>query len=121
MSTVKTGGKQAITHYKTLEILYGGLFSLVECKLETGRTHQIRVHLSHTGHSVVGDQTYGNNKRKIHGCPEHLQEALTAMDHQALHSFYISFLHPISGERLEFERNVPLEYNELLEFIRGAH
>lgn len=121
MSTVKTGGKQAITHYKTLEILYGGLFSLVECKLETGRTHQIRVHLSHTGHSVVGDQTYGNNKRKIHGCPERLQEALTVMDHQALHSFYISFLHPISGKRLEFERDVPLEYNELLEFIRGAH
>ena len=118
MTTLKTGGKQAITHYKTLEILYGGLFSLVECKLETGRTHQIRVHLSHIAHSIVGDQTYGNNNRKIHGCLESLQEALRTMNHQALHSFYISFIHPRNGNRVEFEKEVPLDYNELVEFIR---
>lgn len=120
MSTLRSGGKQAITHYKTLEIFCGGLFSLVECSLETGRTHQIRVHLSHTGHSIVGDQTYGNNKRKIHGCPEYLKETLTAMGHQALHSFYISFIHPVSGQRLEFERDVPTEFGELIEFVRKA-
>ena len=118
MSTLKTGGKPAITHYKTLEILYGGLFSLVECKLETGRTHQIRVHLSHIAHSIVGDQTYGNNSRKIHGCPGSLQEALCAMNHQALHSFYISFIHPRNGNRMEFEKEMPLDYNQLVEFIR---
>ena len=71
MTTLKNGGgKSAVTHYKVLEIIRGGLFSLVECKLETGRTHQIRVHMSHIGHSIVGDQTYGNNARKIHGCPD---------------------------------------------------
>jgi len=113
-------GKHAVTHYKTLEILYGGLFSLVECKLETGRTHQIRVHLSHVRHSIVGDQTYGNNSRKIHGCPDILKEALRSMDHQALHSFYISFIHPTSGERLEFEKDAPQEYNELVDFIRKS-
>ncbi len=120
MTTLKRGGKNAITHYKTIEIMHGGLFSLVECKLETGRTHQIRVHMSHTGHSIVGDQSYGNNSRKIHGCPEYLKEALSKMDHQALHSFYISFLHPTSGERMEFERDVPAEYDELVNFIREA-
>ena len=118
MTTLRHGGKNAITHYKTIEILHGGLFSLVECKLETGRTHQIRVHMSHTGHSIVGDQSYGNNSRKIHGCPEYLKEALSKMNHQALHSFYISFIHPTSGDRMEFEQGVPEEYDELVKFIR---
>ena len=118
MTTLRSGGKNAITHYKTIEILHGGLFSLVECKLETGRTHQIRVHLSHTGHSIVGDQTYGNNSRKIHGCPEYLKEALSKLDHQALHSFYISFVHPTSGKRLEFKQDIPPEYSSLITFIR---
>lgn len=118
MTILKTGGKQAITHYKTLEILYGGLFSLIECKLETGRTHQIRVHLNHIAHSIVGDQTYGNNNRKIHRCLESLQEALRTMNHQALHSFYISFIHPRNKNRVKFKKEVPLDYNELVEFIR---
>ncbi|MCF8494253.1 MAG: RluA family pseudouridine synthase [Rickettsiaceae bacterium] len=118
MSTVKNGGKVAITHYKTIEVLHNGLFSLVECQLETGRTHQIRVHLSHGGHSIVGDQTYGNNARKIQGSPEYLQEELKKMNHQALHSFYISFIHPVSGIRIEFEKELPADYNHLLEVIR---
>jgi 23S rRNA pseudouridine1911/1915/1917 synthase len=118
MSTVKSGGKAAITHYKTTKVLHNGLFSLVECQLETGRTHQIRVHLSHGGHSIVGDQTYGNNARKIQGSPEYLQEELKKMNHQALHSFYISFIHPVSGIRIEFEKELPADYNYLLEVIR---
>tara|TARA_B110000503_G_scaffold142623_1_gene240030 strand:+ start:94 stop:1056 length:963 start_codon:yes stop_codon:yes gene_type:complete len=120
MSTLKFGGKTAITHYKTLEILCGGLFSIIECKLETGRTHQIRVHLSHIRHSIVGDKTYGNNSRKIHGCPDSLKSSLTAIGHQALHSFHISFIHPKTDERLTFEKDVPLEYSELIEFIRKS-
>ena len=118
MSIVGSGGKHAITHYKTLEILHRGLFSIVECSLETGRTHQIRVHLSHIGHSIVGDQTYGNNSRKIHGCPEYLQEKLYLMKHQALHSFFISFIHPTSGKKMKFEKDIPKDYNELSKFIR---
>jgi 23S rRNA pseudouridine1911/1915/1917 synthase len=120
MSTVKIGGRRAITNYKTLDILLKGLFSLVECKLETGRTHQIRVHLSHIGHSIVGDQTYGNNSRKIQGCPEHLQERLKALNHQALHSFYISFIHPKSSERMTFEQDIPNDYRELIDFIHKS-
>jgi len=119
MTTLKNGGgKSAITHYKVLEIIRGGLFSLVECKLETGRTHQIRVHMSHIAHSIVGDQTYGNNARKIHGCPDNLKEDLRKMDHQALHSFYMSFDHPKTGEKMEFEQDIPEDYQALLSFIR---
>ncbi len=119
MSVVKTGGKIAITHYKTLEVLRGGLFSIVECKLETGRTHQIRVHLSHSGHSIVGDQTYGNNSRKIHGCPDSIKGNLRSMGHQVLHSFYISFLHPKSEKRLEFCRDIDGEKLNLLNFLKS--
>ena len=119
MTTLKNGGgKSAITHYKVIEIMHGGLFSLVECKLETGRTHQIRVHMSHVGHSIVGDQTYGNNSRKIHGCPEHLKEELLKIDHQALHSFYISFDHPTTKKRMEFVQDLPKDYQLLVNFIR---
>ncbi len=118
MTIVKNGGKHAITHYKTEEIFCSGLVSLVECTLDTGRTHQIRVHLSQGGNSVVGDQTYGNNARKIRGSAEHLQAELKKMNNQALHSYYISFAHPTSGEILEFEKSVPNDYNELIEFLR---
>ena len=120
MTTVKSGGKSAITHYKTLEIFKSGMFSLVECTLETGRTHQIRVHLSHIGHSIVGDQTYGNNKRKILGCPAGLKEVLIKFNHQALHSFYISFIHPINNVLMEFEKEVPVDYNNLLTYLRTS-
>lgn len=120
MTTVRSGGKHAVTHYHTVEIFQKGLFSLVECKLETGRTHQIRVHLSHIGHSIVGDQTYGNNGRKVNGCPDYLKERLSDFSHQALHSFYISFEHPRSGEILEFEQNPPEDYQELIGFIRES-
>ncbi len=120
MSTVRFGGKYAITHYKTLEILHRGLFSIVECSLKTGRTHQIRVHLSHIGHSVVGDQTYGNNSRKINRCPQYLQKKLYLIKHQALHSFFISFIHPTSKKKMKFEKDIPKDYNELNKFIRKA-
>ena len=96
------------------------MFSLVECTLETGRTHQIRVHLSHIGHSIVGDQTYGNNKRKTTGCPETLREVLIKFDHQALHSFYISFIHPINNVLMEFEKEVPVDYLDLLDYLKTS-
>ena len=118
MTTLKYSGKKAITHYKTLEILRSGLFSIVECKLETGRTHQIRVHLSHNGHSIVGDQTYGNNLRKIQATPVNIQDVLKSVGHQALHSYYISFIHPVSGKILEFEQELPQYYQRLLQSIK---
>lgn len=120
MTTVKYGGKIAVTHYKTLEILKSGMFSLVECELETGRTHQIRVHLSHIGHSIIGDQTYGNNKRKITASPNFLRERLIQFNHQALHSFYISFAHPVSGKYLSFKKDLPESYNDLITFLKTS-
>lgn len=120
MTTVKSSGKTAITHYKTLEIFRKGQFSLVECSLETGRTHQIRVHLSHTGNSIVGDQTYGNNKRKVLGCEPELKFELLEFNHQALHSFYISFLHPTSKSLMEFEKDLPMDYNHLVDLLRKS-
>ena len=113
---VEKGGRNAVTHWQVKERL--GNYTLMEFRLETGRTHQIRVHLSHGGHSIVGDQTYGNNARKIQGSPDYLQEELKKMNHQALHSFYIRFIHPISGIRIEFEKGLPVDYNHLLEVIR---
>lgn len=118
MTTVKSSGKTAITHYKTLEVFQKGQFSLVECSLETGRTHQIRVHLSHVGNSIVGDQTYGNNKRKALSCAEELKSELMKFNHQALHSFYISFVHPTSKLLMEFEKDLPIDYNQLILMLR---
>jgi len=120
MTTVKSGGKVALTHYKTLEIFKSGLFSLLECQLDTGRTHQIRVHLSHIGHSILGDQTYGNNKRKITNCSDALKTKLTEFKHQALHSFYIGFIHPTSGNFIDFEKELPLDYTEIITFLRTS-
>jgi 23S rRNA pseudouridine1911/1915/1917 synthase len=109
--------KEALTRYKTLEN-FGDNFSLVECQLETGRTHQIRVHLSHSGHSVVGDQSYGNNSKKIMKISPKKREYLMNFMHQALHSFYIEFKHPTKDTLLSFEKDVPIEYNQLVNFLR---
>ena len=120
MAVVKNGGREAITHYETLEIMCSGLFSLVECELDTGRTHQIRVHLSHNMHSIFGDQTYGNNARKIQGAPEKIRETLRSFTRQALHSYYLSFIHPRTGERLVFEGKMSEDMNQMMEFLRSA-
>ncbi|WP_341794571.1 RluA family pseudouridine synthase [Rickettsia endosymbiont of Rhinocyllus conicus] len=107
MTILKYGGKEAVTYYKTLELFYGGSISMVECKLATGRTHQIRVQLSHLKHSVVGDQTYGNNDRKINHAPPELKAKLLDFKRQALHSWYLSFTHPTSNEVMEFSCDLP--------------
>ncbi len=132
MAVVKNGGKHAITHYETLEIFAGGTFSLIACQLETGRTHQIRVHLSHVRHSIVGDGTYGNNNRKSvkleQSTPKDTELArkfeekikiIKSFHRQALHSYYIGFNHPTSGEFIEFESPLPDDYTQVLEAIRG--
>lgn len=118
MTTVRSGGKPAVTHYNTTEILCGGLFSLLECKLETGRTHQIRVHLSHSKHSIVGDQTYGNNSRKLQAVPQEIFEELSSFQRQALHSYYLSFYHPVTEKYMEFESEIANDFAKILELLR---
>ncbi len=95
-------GERAVTHYTPLQ--WGDGWTLVQCKLETGRTHQIRVHMSHIGHPLPGDFLY---------CPED-----TSMARQPLHSWKLSFIHPIIGERLEFEQPLPEDMRCIISFQR---
>lgn len=114
MTILKFGGKEAITHYKTEEIFFNGLISMLECKLTTGRTHQIRVQLSHLKHSVVGDQTYGKNSRKVSHNYSIVPQKLVNFKRQALHSWYISFSHPVSGKLLEFQSPLSQDIMEII-------
>lgn len=114
--TDEPNGKVAITHYNTLRSL--GYISIVECTLETGRTHQIRVHLSHLGHSVVGDQTYGQNSRKIlqyYG--DEKKDVLSNFQRQALHSTKLELAHPITGETIFFEAPLPEDMQKILNIL----
>jgi 23S rRNA pseudouridine1911/1915/1917 synthase len=106
MAVVDFGGKKSTTHYKTKKIFHDGAFSLVECKLETGRTHQIRVHLCHINHPIIGDPTYGS-KKQIRDKKGKIIENIKNLSRQALHSYRLSFFHPILNKRLEFEKEPP--------------
>ena len=118
MSVAKIGGKEAITHYTTDKLFLGGKLSLITCKLQTGRTHQIRVHLSHLGHSIVGDQTYGSNNKKISILEPQIQGIFKNFTRQALHSYYLAFNHPANGELIEFEIHIA---DDILELITILH
>jgi 23S rRNA pseudouridine1911/1915/1917 synthase len=115
---VRSGGRHAITHWQVLERFAGQrgkkgdkpVASLIECRLETGRTHQIRVHLAHAGHPLLGDATYGTGfKTKATRLPPAAQEALKALGRQALHAYLLVLEHPTSGKRLEFRSELPGE------------
>lgn len=97
-------GKEAITHYRVLERF--GNATYIECRLETGRTHQIRVHMASIGHPLLGDTTYGSSKN-----PYHLQG-------QALHAMVLGFLHPVTNEYMEFTAPLPEYFLKLLEKLR---
>ena len=97
-------GKEAVTHYRVLERF--GNATYIECQLETGRTHQIRVHMASIGHPLLGDTTYGSSKN-----PYHLQG-------QALHAMVIGFLHPVTNTYMEFTAHLPEYFLKLLEKLR---
>lgn len=114
----KPKGKTAVTHFKLLESWEK--ISLVECKLETGRTHQIRVHMSHIGNSLLGDQLYGNNERKIlHNTAGDLKDFLDNFTRQALHSYKLEFKHPITGDILSFEQALPEDMEKILGILNN--
>ncbi|TNJ41778.1 RluA family pseudouridine synthase [Phaeobacter sp. B1627] len=114
------GGRNAVTRARIVEA-FGthGVAALIECWLETGRTHQIRVHMAHAGHGLVGDPTYGS-KRKL--SPKSLSaEGRAAVDgfaRQALHARVLGFVHPVSGETLRFEAPLPRDMQDLLDAMR---
>ena len=121
MSADVGSGKNAITNYKTLEVFKGKTIpdiSLIECKLETGRTHQIRVHLAHKGNPILGDQMYGKKIRKIRDLDEELSVVLENINFQALHAQSLGFLHPKSGKELFFTTELPKDLLNLQKMLK---
>jgi 23S rRNA pseudouridine1911/1915/1917 synthase len=111
---VRAGGRPAVTHWEVLERYPGTggdtVASLLECRLETGRTHQIRVHLAAIGHPLLGDSVYGPGfKTKASQLPQPAREALAALDRQALHAHILGLEHPVTGEQLHFRSELPAD------------
>jgi 23S rRNA pseudouridine1911/1915/1917 synthase len=109
-AVLKSGGRNAITHFR-LDHTFGGhkwTVSRVKCRLETGRTHQIRVHMTHIGHPLLGDTAYGAGmESKMRNLPMPAQQALKALNRQALHAALLGFEHPTSGEKMTFTAPLP--------------
>ncbi|MGN6289774.1 MAG: RluA family pseudouridine synthase, partial [Sphingopyxis terrae] len=112
MTVVEPGrGKHAITHYRTIEPLRDA--TLVECRLETGRTHQVRVHMAHIGHPLVGDPVYGRARKP-------LSDLLKARHfaRQALHAAHLGFIHPVTGNSIALDSELPADMRELIDELR---
>ncbi|WSG94707.1 RluA family pseudouridine synthase [Rhizobium johnstonii] len=115
---------EAITHYQVIERFHEkpdatAFASLVECRLETGRTHQIRVHMAHIGHPLLGDTVYGAGfKTKANLLPEEIRKVVNGFGRQALHAFMLQFEHPRTGEIMHFEVPLPDDMVELVEALR---
>jgi 23S rRNA pseudouridine1911/1915/1917 synthase len=123
IAVVRAGrGRRAVTHYEVLERFGAAekpLASLLRLVLETGRTHQVRVHLAHIGHPLLGDSAYGaGHKASARRLGPAAQAALAALDRQALHAAELAFVHPVSGKRLQFESALPPDMAELVAALR---
>ena len=132
MLPVEKGGYPSVTHYKVLD-RFGG-YSLVELELETGRTHQIRVHLSYIGYPILGDHLYCHGDpfeyRRIHGDPRDDEDynpqcgqggkeiVSDLIDRQALHAFSLTFCHPVSGKELHLEAPLPADMQTVIEKLK---
>jgi len=120
----REGGREAITHYR-VAATYGPagrppVATMVECRLETGRTHQIRVHLAAIGHPVIGDRTYGAGfATKVALLPEPARSLAAGFPRQALHAYLLGFEHPVTGEEMHFESPIPADIAELVEALEG--
>jgi 23S rRNA pseudouridine1911/1915/1917 synthase len=123
MEVSNSKGKKAITIYKTLEIFENGnvpTLSLVECKLETGRTHQIRVHMNHKGNSLVGDDKYKKKYIKLKNVDSELQTLISKLKRQFLHAKTLGFIHPRTKKKMIFYSNLPQELNNILKMLRNT-
>lgn len=119
--SVQKNGSRAITHTHVLNYLKPLQCTLLECRLETGRTHQIRVHLSHKGYPLMGDPIYGKNLHsKINTLPMHAQKALQNFSRQALHAQDLGFIHPITAKPLMFSSPLPLDFKNLYQALHNS-
>ena len=119
---VTAKGRKAITHWQTLRF-YPPFGSLIECRLKTGRTHQIRVHMAHIGHGVIGDPLYGKPVRASQ-MPDNLARTclrqLRSFGRQALHSAHLGFAHPVTGEKLVFGTDMPADMAHMHQLMEKA-
>ncbi len=123
--TVRGSGREAITHWELREKYIGTdgkvVASLIECQLETGRTHQIRVHMAHIGHPILGDETYATGFRtKAKLLPPAAREALEGLGRQALHAYFLAFEHPESGKIEQFQSELPIPLARLRSSLSGT-
>jgi 23S rRNA pseudouridine1911/1915/1917 synthase len=118
MAVLREGGKAAVTHYRVLRA-FKDVAALVECRLATGRTHQIRVHMTAGGHPLIGDANYGDAKSsgRLRRLPPEMGARLARFPRQALHAERLGFHHPANGEYLEFNSQLPLDMAELVELL----
>ena len=123
MEVSLTKGKKAITNYETLQIFENDkipTLSLLNCKLETGRTHQIRVHMNYLGNSIVGDDKYKKKFKKIKNINPALEEKLTNLNRQFLHAKTLGFIHPSKNKEMIFNSILPHELEIILETLRNT-
>jgi len=123
MAVRKEKGKMAITNYKTLKIFHNlnlPKISLIECQLETGRTHQIRVHMNFKGNSILGDKSYGKSKKKFKLIEPNIEKKINNFNRQALHAKSLAFIHPKTNKEIFFEAKRPKDFDALIKNLNKA-
>ena len=123
MAVRKDKGKTAITNYKTLKVFQNvslPKISLIECMLETGRTHQIRVHMSFKGNPILGDKSYGKNKKKFKNIDAAIEKKIGNFNRQALHAKSLGFIHPKTGKEIFLEAKKPKDLDILIKSLKKA-
>ena len=123
MSVRKEKGKMAITNYKTLKIFQNEnlpKISLIECQLETGRTHQIRVHMNFKGNPILGDKFYGKSKKKFKKIEPKIENKINNFNRQALHAKTLKFIHPKTNKEMFFEARRPKDFDALVKSLQKA-
>lgn len=119
-AVIFSGGRHAVTRARVVED-YAGVVALVDCWLETGRTHQIRVHMAHVGHGLVGDQTYGGKRKlPLRALGPEAVAAVAAFPRQALHAATLGFTHPVTGEELSFTSPLPADFVALRALLQAG-
>ena len=123
MAVSKNKGKEAITNYKTIKTFSNSnlpKISLIECKLETGRTHQIRVHMNYKGNPILGDKSYGKSKRKFKNINPGVEKDINNFNRQALHAKSLGFVHPRTKKQIFFEGKRPKDFEKLIKSLEKA-